>query len=69
MLRRSDVAGYEGAKAEIAEVIDFLRSPERYQRAGAMAPRGVLMIGLPGTGKTLLAHTVAGEASVPFFQV
>jgi cell division protease FtsH len=65
----SDVAGYEGAKAEIAEVIDFLRSPGRYQRAGAMAPRGVLMIGPPGTGKTLLARAVAGEASVPFFSV
>jgi cell division protease FtsH len=64
-----DVAGYEGAKAEIAEVIDFLRSPGRYQRAGAMAPRGVLMIGPPGTGKTLLARAVAGEASVPFFSV
>jgi len=65
----SDVAGYEGAKAEIAEVIDFLRSPGRYQRAGAMAPRGVLMVGPPGTGKTLLARAVAGEASVPFFSV
>jgi cell division protease FtsH len=65
----SDVAGYEGAKAEIAEVIDFLRNPGRYQRAGAIAPRGVLMIGPPGTGKTLLARAVAGEASVPFFSV
>jgi cell division protease FtsH len=65
----SDVAGYEGVKAEVGEVIDFLRSPERYQRAGAMAPRGVLMIGPPGTGKTLLARAVAGEASVPFFSV
>jgi cell division protease FtsH len=65
----SDVAGYEGAKAEIAEVVDFLRSPGRYQRAGAMAPRGVLMVGPPGTGKTLLARAVAGEASVPFFSV
>jgi cell division protease FtsH len=65
----TDVAGYEGAKAEIAEVIDFLRNPGRYQRAGAMAPRGVLMIGPPGTGKTLLARAVAGEASVPFFSV
>jgi cell division protease FtsH len=64
-----DVAGYEGAKAEIAEVIDFLRNPDRYQRAGAIAPRGVLMIGPPGTGKTLLARAVAGEASVPFFSV
>jgi cell division protease FtsH len=65
----SDIAGYEGAKAEIAEVIDFLRNPGRYQRAGAMAPRGLLMIGPPGTGKTLLARAVAGEASVPFFSV
>jgi cell division protease FtsH len=65
----SDVAGYEGVKAEIGEVIDFLRNPGRYQRAGAMAPRGLLMIGPPGTGKTLLARAVAGEASVPFFSV
>ena len=65
----SDVAGYTGAKEEIGEVIDFLRNPGRYQRAGAMAPRGVLMIGPPGTGKTLLAKAVAGEASVPFFSV
>jgi cell division protease FtsH len=67
--RFTDVAGYDGAKAEISEVVDFLRSPERYQRAGAMAPRGVLMVGPPGTGKTLLARAVAGEASVPFFSV
>ncbi len=67
--RFADVAGYEGAKAEIAEVVDFLRSPERYRRAGAMAPRGVLMVGPPGTGKTLLARAVAGEAEVPFFSV
>jgi cell division protease FtsH len=65
----SDVAGYDGAKAEIAEVVDFLRKPERYQRAGAVAPRGVLMVGPPGTGKTLLARAVAGEAAVPFFSV
>src|SRR5256886_482449 len=65
----SDVAGYEGVKSEIGEVIDFLRNPGRYQRAGAMAPRGLLMIGPPGTGKTLLARAVAGEASVPFFSV
>jgi cell division protease FtsH len=65
----SDVAGYEGVKAEIGEVIDFLRNPGRYQRAGAMAPRGMLMIGPPGTGKTLLARAVAGESAVPFFSV
>jgi cell division protease FtsH len=65
----ADVAGYEGAKAEIAEVVDFLKEPERYSRAGAMVPRGVLMVGPPGTGKTLLARAVAGEAHVPFFSV
>jgi cell division protease FtsH len=65
----ADVAGYEGAKAEIAEVVDFLRRPERYRKAGATAPRGVLMVGPPGTGKTLLARAVAGEAAVPFFSV
>jgi cell division protease FtsH len=65
----ADVAGYEGAKLEIGEVVDFLQQPERYARAGAMAPRGVLMVGPPGTGKTLLARAVAGEAKVPFFSV
>lgn len=65
----ADVAGYEGAKAEIAEVVDFLRQPDRYRRAGAIAPRGVLMVGPPGTGKTLLARAVAGEAGVPFLSV
>ena len=61
--------GYEGAKLEIREVVDFLQQPERYARAGAMAPRGILMVGPPGTGKTLLARAVAGEAKVPFFSV
>jgi cell division protease FtsH len=65
----ADVAGYEGAKSEIAEVVDFLRNPGRYAAAGAMVPKGVLMVGPPGTGKTLLARAVAGEAQVPFISV
>jgi cell division protease FtsH len=65
----ADVAGYDGAKSEISEVVDFLRASERYARAGAVVPRGVLMVGPPGTGKTLLARAVAGEAAVPFFSV
>ena len=65
----ADVAGYDGAKAEIAEVVDFLRNPDRYTRVGALVPRGVLMVGPPGTGKTLLARAVAGEAGVVFFSV
>jgi cell division protease FtsH len=65
----ADVAGYEGAKSEIAEVVDFLKKPDRYTRVGALVPRGVLMVGPPGTGKTLLARAVAGEAGVPFFSV
>src|ERR1700722_14238337 len=65
----TDVAGYEGVKLEIREVVDFLQRPSRYKSAGAMAPRGVLMVGPPGTGKTLLARAVAGEANVPFLSV
>jgi cell division protease FtsH len=65
----ADVAGYEGAKREVTEVVDFLKHPDRYQRAGAVGPKGVLMIGPPGTGKTLLARAVAGEAGVPFISV
>jgi cell division protease FtsH len=64
--RFSDVAGYEGAKKEVSEVVDFLKHPERYERAGAIGPKGVLMVGPPGTGKTLMARAVAGEAAVPF---
>ncbi len=62
----ADVAGYDGAKAEVSEVVDFLKHPARYERAGAVGPKGVLMVGPPGTGKTLLARAVAGEAGVPF---
>ena len=65
----ADVAGYEGVKAEVAEVVEFLKRPDRYERAGAMPPRGILMVGPPGTGKTLLARAVAGEAGVAFFSV
>jgi cell division protease FtsH len=65
----ADVAGYDGAKREVTEVVDFLREPDRYERAGAVGPKGVLMVGPPGTGKTLLARAVAGEARVPFISV
>jgi cell division protease FtsH len=65
--RFGDIAGYEGSKAEVMEVVDFLKQPARYARAGAVGPKGVLMVGPPGTGKTLLARAVAGEAGVPFF--
>jgi cell division protease FtsH len=67
--RFSDVAGYDGVKQEISEVVDFLRDPQRYAAAGATGPRGVLMVGPPGTGKTLIARAVAGEAQVPFLSV
>jgi cell division protease FtsH len=65
--RFADIAGYEGSKAEVMEVVDYLKHPQRYARAGAVGPKGVLMVGPPGTGKTLLAKAVAGEAGVPFF--
>jgi cell division protease FtsH len=64
--RFGDVAGYDGAKREVAEVVDFLKDPGKYGRAGAVGPRGVLMVGPPGSGKTLMARAVAGEAEVPF---
>jgi cell division protease FtsH len=64
-----DVAGIEEATEELHEVVDFLRSPEKYTRLGARVPRGVLLSGAPGTGKTLLARAVAGEADVPFFSI
>lgn len=67
--RFADVAGYEGVKQEVSEIVDFLRDPARYAAAGAKGPRGVIMIGPPGTGKTLLARAVAGEARVAFLSV
>jgi cell division protease FtsH len=63
----ADVAGIDEAKAELSEVVDFLRSPDKYRKLGGRIPRGVLLAGSPGTGKTLLARAVAGEADVPFF--
>ncbi|HJT37407.1 MAG TPA: ATP-dependent zinc metalloprotease FtsH, partial [Actinomycetota bacterium] len=67
--RFDDIAGYEGAKREVTEVVDFLKDPARFKRIGAVGPRGVLMMGPPGTGKTLMARAVAGQAGVPFFSV
>ncbi len=65
----ADVAGYDGVKMEIREVVDFLRSSARFKEIGAKIPKGVLLVGPPGTGKTLLARAVAGEAGVPFMSV
>src|SRR5438132_657224 len=65
----ADVAGIEEAKAELVEVVDFLKDPQKYTRLGGVVPKGVLLIGAPGTGKTLLARAVAGEAGVPFFSM
>ncbi len=64
-----DVAGLEGAKEEIKEIVDFLKNPEKYTELGAKIPKGALLVGPPGTGKTLLAKAVAGEAKVPFFSL
>jgi len=65
----ADVAGYEGVKQEITEVVDFLKEPERFAAIGAKIPKGILLVGPPGTGKTLIARAVAGEAGVPFLSV
>jgi cell division protease FtsH len=68
-VRFADVAGVDEAKAELVEIVDFLKNPQDYGRLGARTPKGVLLVGPPGTGKTLLAKAVAGEAGVPFFSI
>jgi cell division protease FtsH len=65
----ADVAGIEEAKAEVQEIIDFLKDPQKFQKLGGKIPKGVLLVGAPGTGKTLLARAIAGEAGVPFFSI
>src|SRR5574339_498773 len=64
-----DVAGIDEAENELVEIVQFLKAPQKYTRLGGTAPKGVLLIGSPGTGKTLLARAVAGEAGVPFFSM
>ncbi|MGP8105763.1 MAG: ATP-dependent metallopeptidase FtsH/Yme1/Tma family protein, partial [Desulfobaccales bacterium] len=65
----NDVAGIEEAKEEVSEIIEFLKDPKKFTRLGGRIPKGVLLVGAPGTGKTLLARAIAGEAGVPFFSI
>src|SRR5690606_9475898 len=69
MVTFADVAGIDEAENELVEIVDFLKDPQKYTRLGGTAPKGVLLVGSPGTGKTLLARAVAGEAGVPFFSM
>lgn len=68
-VRFKHVAGMESAKTEVTEFVDFLKNPAKYNKLGAKVPRGALLVGPPGTGKTMLAKAVAGEAGVPFFSI